>query len=552
MMKRNVMFFGLLVCALLAAQNATAQEPQPDGAAVEPLPIPADWRERSGVEVGLEIRNIAELEGQPFDAKMLDVRDRPALGLDIVQRGRNLLVLEDNDGSLRRSGFGGQAAWQQVLRTVYTLYPDRFDMVMALTEWQEQSAFAYYLPLANNVTGIGYQHLTGRQVFNQTGSNLDGLIFMNDYRLYLGRNAVFGRVVFLQEIGHRWGAFPFYANSPTNGRDMLGRDDSHWSYFMHSANSALEGNSWRDNGNGSFTTETNAFGLTSSPLDRHLMGFLPPNEVEDWFLILDPDVRGQRDDFGRLLNAASGPAFQGRATVNGGRHNITIDDVMRSEGARNPSFANSQKVWNVATVLILNQGSSWDASKHATAEALIDSWEEMFEEEVGGAADLIMTLEDNPQPPASDFGDACTSTGDCNPDNSTVCLTTDDGRICSKRCDEASECGAGFCCAEDFCYPSGDSACEGEIPEGEVCTDDRDCGFGCCIDGECGECEDDNDPEDRVCTEGGFVVPCDNNAGFVNGTSSQSGCQTPAGAPGNAALLLLMALMAMAVRRQRA
>ena len=46
--------------------------------------------------------------------------------------------------------------------------------------------------------------------------------------------------------------------------DMLGRQFSHWSYFMHTGGSVLEGNRWRDNGDGTFreaSTETRSYWL---------------------------------------------------------------------------------------------------------------------------------------------------------------------------------------------------------------------------------------------------------------------------------------------------
>lgn len=557
--------FGVLSFALVLP--ASAQSPKERGAALlEPLPIPLNWSERSGIEIGLEIKAIAEQEGTPFDESLVQPHGRPAIGLDVVRRGRNLLVLADNDGSIRRATFGGQAAWQQVLRTVYTLYPDRFDMVMALTEWQERTAAAYYLPLANDTRGLGYLHLSGRDLFNNTGSNLDGLIFMNDYRSYIGRNEVYGRVVFLQEIGHRWGSFVYYGNGPGNGRDILGRDQSHWSYFLQSGNSALEGNDWRDNRNGSFTTQTNAFRLGFSDLDLYLMGFKPQNEVADFFLIRDVNVRGQRDDFGRTLNAASPPAFGRSTTVSGTRHDITINDVVTAEGARNPGFDTAQKVWSVATVLILNQGSrdSWGDSQQRVVEDMLDDWEAMFETETGNVADLVLTLEDSPPEPDRDFGEECTSTDQCNPDNSTVCLTTDDGRICSKRCGEASECGNGYCCAESFCYPSGDDLCQALLPD--ECSDNSDCGFGCCNAGSCGDCPDlpqpDMDMEDEECIEGftpsGFACEC---VGFdcpppiTRSTGNvQPSCQAaPAHGPASlvSLLLMLLALLGGGLRLRR-
>ena len=470
-MTRARMLTPLVLLAALLSLSATARA-QDTADAADGLPVERalleGFYQKSGVGVGLAVKDQAVLEGRSFDTLAVTPTERPAFGLEVLYRGRNVLVMRDNDGAVQRAGFGGQSAWSRITSEVYRLYPDQFDMVMALTTWTDNSSgAAYYLPLANQIRGLGYQHLTGVEVFRQTQSQeLDGLVFMNNYRTYLGQNAVYGRIVFLQEIGHRWGAFVWYANGPADGRDMLGRDDSHWSYFLDSRNSGMEGNAWRDNNNGAFTTETNAFTLGYGDLDLYLMGFKPKNSVEPWFLLRDPDVGTKRDDYGSRLNPASPPAFGGRVTLVGDRWDITIDDVVETEGERNPPYDRSQKYWKVGTVLVVGQNASFGESDLRVVEGLLDDWEQMFEEESGFAADLDFQLEDNPQIPTQGFGDSCDASSDCDPSTATTCLTTDDGRICSHRCVQASDCGNGYCCAESFCYPSGDSVCGGAANNG--------------------------------------------------------------------------------------
>jgi hypothetical protein len=418
--------------------------------------------ERGGISYGMELKRMARQNGTPFEHLELSDIARPEFGAEIAMRGRNVLVIRDSDGSIRNNGFSGRRAqqtWQEILRLVASTYGDNFDLAMGMTEWQENFG-AYYLPLANDIRGIGYQHLSGAQIFDQTGTQLQGLIAMNSYRTYLGRQGeVYGRIVFLQEIGHRWGAFVWYGNGPGNGRDMLGRDESHWSYFMDSGNSALEGNSWRANSNGSFSTETNAFEVSFSELDAYLIGVVPKNEVDPWFIIRDVNVRGQRDDFGQTLNAASPPAYSGRVTVDGTRHNVTIDDVVTAENDRSPGSVQAQDQWRIATVLVIGNDSSFNESDLTTVERMLDYWESLFETGTRGLGDLVFTLEENQQGFAG-FGEACETTGDCDPRVATACLNTDGGRICSKRCAAESECGGGFCCAFDFCYPTGDGQCD--------------------------------------------------------------------------------------------
>ena len=48
-----------------------------------------------------------------------------------------------------------------------------------------------------------------------------------------------------QECGHRWLAYLEFRDGATNSTEMLGRDESHWSFFFDSDASNMEGNDMR-------------------------------------------------------------------------------------------------------------------------------------------------------------------------------------------------------------------------------------------------------------------------------------------------------------------
>jgi hypothetical protein len=61
--------------------------------------------------------------------------------------------------------------------------------------------------------------------------------------------------VFGQELGHQWLAYPD-ADDGTGPTDaLLGRAGSHWSWFLDTPGSPMEGNAWIDHGDGTFTTD---------------------------------------------------------------------------------------------------------------------------------------------------------------------------------------------------------------------------------------------------------------------------------------------------------
>ncbi len=182
-----------------------------------------------------------------------------------------------------------QNALLSIIESFYQNHPNRNPhFITVVTTFQVQSLAAFYMPLANDVRGIGYQHSgRGGEIFNYVGAGLalDGIIFMNNFRGYLGAYAPLGRLTFNQELGHRWGAHVAFQSRAGESMDLLGRDCSHWSFFMDTNNSAMEGNRWVDNGNGTFETTTSFYDFGYSQLDRYLMGFAPAEASRPWFFV---------------------------------------------------------------------------------------------------------------------------------------------------------------------------------------------------------------------------------------------------------------------------
>jgi len=121
---------------------------------------------------------------------------------------------------------------------------------------------------------------------------------------------------------------------------LLGRDRAHWSYFMNSGGSPVEGNAWAEITPGVF--RTSLVPIRFSQLDRYLMGLIPASAVEPFFVIAEPDVMGQQDNNGALINRASPPETFGFSprdvTIRGRRVTYTIDDVIQSNGPRVPAY----------------------------------------------------------------------------------------------------------------------------------------------------------------------------------------------------------------------
>jgi hypothetical protein len=192
----------------------------------------------------------------------------------------------------------------------------------------------YYVPVANDVRGIGYQHDEGRELFDDSpDSALEGVAFLNDWPYWQAHPDEF-RSAFHHEVAHRWGARVRAQIDGASSSELLGRGLSHWSYFLDTRGSPHEGNLWVSDGAGQHS-ETPLHGSQFSPLDAYLMGVGLPEEVQPFQLLRHPEVNGV-DCRGQPVSAASPPQTCQSIEVTGEAARLSIDDILAVEGPRDP------------------------------------------------------------------------------------------------------------------------------------------------------------------------------------------------------------------------
>jgi hypothetical protein len=260
--------------------------------------------------------------------------------------------------------------------TFYRAHPDSFDQLVIWTDTSVVSgdSFAFESTVANSIQGIGVDIFDISREFG-SGGRLSSYTIMDRLSKYpddpttrfLGENNTLS--VLGQEVGHRWLAYlNFRDHLGQRSEELLGRDLAHWSFFMDSDASVMEGNDIEALGGGSFRT----IGAVRrySRLDQYAMGLVGPSEVPPFFYVQNPTNLSQTKD------KDSGP--QVGVTFNGTRRDVLIDDVIAIHGARVPSAAESTRLHRQAFIYIVSAGRAVDSGQIAKLDRIRRQWEDFF------------------------------------------------------------------------------------------------------------------------------------------------------------------------------
>ena len=258
----------------------------------------------------------------------------------------------------------------------YRTHPDAYDQLVIWTDTTVVSgdSFAFESTIANEIQGIGVDLFDLSREFGSAG-RLRSFTMMDRLGKYpddpttrfLGENNTLS--VLGQEVGHRWLAyFNFIDHTGQQSEELLGRDVAHWSFFMDSDASVMEGNDIEDLGGGSFRTAGAV--RRYSLLDQYAMGLVSPPEVPPFFYVQSPVNMSQQK------TKESAP--QTGVTFNGTRRDVLIGDVISIHGARVPAAAQSPRVHRQAFLYIVGGGRSIDSAQVAKVDRIRQQWEAFF------------------------------------------------------------------------------------------------------------------------------------------------------------------------------
>ncbi len=244
-------------------------------------------------------------------------------------------------------------------------------------------AAAFHITLNQPVQGLGTEACT-------TDVPARGAMWMNYVDYWDPWGPALTDWVFAHELGHHWLSF-----ADVDPPMMLGRQGAHWSYFLDTPNSPMEGNAWIDNGDGSFTTDRSAERLFS-PLDLYLLGLATPDDVPPFFVIDEP--------YGATRGPASSPEHrfgEEDVTVWGTRVDLTVDDVISATGTREPGLE-ADPNYRVLMVLLLGPNDPVTEHQLDALAGYRERWTEAWSRFTGGRStvDFTLTSEGFELPPA--------------------------------------------------------------------------------------------------------------------------------------------------------
>ena len=177
---------------------------------------------------------------------------------------------------------------------------------------------------ATTCAGIGLDLLDRGREWG-SAARLESVVYMDTVDPYLEHD---GFEILGHEVGHRWLSRIRFRDAGGTGNGLLGRGLVHWSFFLDSDASVMEGNDIEERGAGRF--ETVDFARGYSALDQYAMGLRAPAEVPPFFF-----VEGA-DDFRPNRGFRFSSAPEAGVSFTGVRRAVRIEDVIAELGPRVP------------------------------------------------------------------------------------------------------------------------------------------------------------------------------------------------------------------------
>jgi len=298
-----------------------------------------------------------------YDAALTRALEQGVVGIAPGEAGAGLTTLDLSSASAAGGGALAESFRAEdsidtvaVARRFYATHADDYQQLVVFTSQSLVSAgtVAYQLTVKQTESGLGDDITDLTREFGSGGA-LESFVMMDALskypsdlnRPFVGEDSTLA--ILAHETGHRWLAHAQFRDSDGISTELLGRDGVHWSFFLDTDGSFLEGNDIDALPGGLFRTAGSA--LRYSPLDQYLMGLREARDVPPFFFVRAPSGTSSS----RERAPRTGVAFSGTRT------DVTIEDVVAALGPRPPAGARWARPFRQAYIYVSVGDASADA-----------------------------------------------------------------------------------------------------------------------------------------------------------------------------------------------
>ena len=288
-----------------------------------------------------------------------------------------------------------------IAHAFYRQHEDAYDALVIFNDFHYRAgpySFAHQFTVRNEVKGIGDYLLDYGTVFGSR-RRLSSFVNMGPMSQYpvdpiepipslLGDTML---SVLAHELGHRYLAYPTFHDPETGEASelLLGRQFAHWSFFLDSQGSVMEGNSIQDSGPAvSPRFVTGEPSQRYSKLDQYLMGLLDPSAVPSFFVVTSPTGVGRTPrGRGSSIGSAARSPEEG-IEFNGVRKDVRVEDIVSELGPRRPDSTVAQRHFRHVFALVVPEGEEPKPESLETLAELRRNWVGFFETNAGSRASV--------------------------------------------------------------------------------------------------------------------------------------------------------------------
>lgn len=284
---------------------------------------------------------------------------------------------------------------KSVAKEFYRTHSDHYDMLVIWGAAEFAPGTSFYLPVRNDVTGLGYHHV-GDDLFDTSAdygsSVLQGIVWVGPNWITNtdtseGPRSNLG--ILAQETAHRWAATVYYRDADTNAdSSALLEDAYHWNFYLNTGASPMGGNEWEDLGNSVYRAKP-IERVEFCPLDLYLMGLIPPEDVGTIGLLESPRTQSALSAATKSIASAK---TSEEITVEANYKAIDIDQIIMAEGNRGPDTAFNAASIRQAWIYLYKAPSLITYSDLNTIENLRVQWYDFFYQATGGKSEIDTVL----------------------------------------------------------------------------------------------------------------------------------------------------------------